>query len=148
MEELDSTSFWGSGGRLYAQLHGTHGQGHHHLAMVVVEMRLVLKWMTDDGYGSSGTGEGRYFVRVFVELNEEGAEEGLFFLAVEGVREEELVRDKLERTPSALSSMLIFNDTFFYSEYHSPERSCLIYLALLHLCCGFLLCFVNLALKN
>ena len=105
--------------------------------------------MTDNGYGSSGTGEGRYFVKVFFELKEEGAEGGLFFfLAVEGVRDDELVRDKLERSPSALSGMLIFNDTFFYSKYHSPERSCLIYLALFHLCCGLLLCFVNLALKN
>ena len=115
--------------------------------MVVVEMRLILKWMTDDGYGSSGTSEGRYFVRVFVELKEE-EQRGVFFLAGDGVREGELVREKVERTPSALSGMLIFKDTFFYSKYHSPERSCLIYLALFHLCCGLLLCFVNLALKN
>ena len=67
----------------HAQLHGTHGQGHHHLTMVVVEMRLILKWMMDDGYESSGTCERRYFVRVFVELKVEGAEGegggGLFF---------------------------------------------------------------------
>ena len=33
-----------------------------------------------------------------------------------------MVKEKLERTLSALSGMLIFNDTFFYSEYHSPRE--------------------------
>ena len=66
------------GNDFHAQLHGMHGQGHHHLAMVVVEMGLVLERMTDDKYGSSGTSEGELFKEIWIEqVSKEVGEEFL-----------------------------------------------------------------------
>ena len=56
------------------------GTSHHHLAMVVVEMGFVLERITDDEYGSSGTGEARDFQR---DLDRASFEGGVFILRAE-----------------------------------------------------------------
>ena len=44
----------GRGGSLCQEkLHGHVVRTHHHLALVVVKIRFVLEWMTEDEYGNS-----------------------------------------------------------------------------------------------